>query len=36
VTIEFRRGLDGSIILAAPEQVLATIRAELGNDQVAA
>jgi hypothetical protein len=36
VTIEFRWGLDGPMILAALELVLATARAELGDDQVAA
>jgi hypothetical protein len=33
VTIESRRVLDGPMILAALEQVPATIRAELGDDR---
>jgi ParB family transcriptional regulator, chromosome partitioning protein len=36
VTLENRKGLDSRVIAAALEQVLATIRAELGDDQVAA
>jgi ParB family transcriptional regulator, chromosome partitioning protein len=36
VTVENRKGLDGQLIVAALELALATARAELGDDQVAA
>jgi hypothetical protein len=33
-TIESRRGLDGPTILGGLEEVLATVRVELGDDQI--